>query len=84
MKSPFPGMDPWLEAHWGDVHARLIVEASNQLQRQDVILDLQTMIDRAYEDGGYDDLDYTADPVPPLRGKDTEAVAQLLRERHER
>jgi hypothetical protein len=34
MKSPFPGMDPWLEAHWGDVHTRLIVEASNQLQRQ--------------------------------------------------
>ncbi len=34
MPSPFPGMDPFLEAHWGDVHARLIVYASNQLQRQ--------------------------------------------------
>jgi Protein of unknown function (DUF4058) len=34
MKSPFPGMDPWLEAHWGDVHTRLIVDASNQVQRQ--------------------------------------------------
>ena len=21
MPSPFPGMDPFLEAHWGDVHA---------------------------------------------------------------
>ena len=51
---------------------------------KDVTLDLQTMIDRAYEDGGYDDLDYTEDPVPPLRGKDAEAVAQLLRNRHER
>ncbi|MGO9470092.1 MAG: DUF4058 family protein, partial [Isosphaeraceae bacterium] len=20
MKSPFPGMDPYLERHWGDVH----------------------------------------------------------------
>ncbi len=34
MPSPFPGMDPFLEAHWGDVHARLIVNACNQIQRQ--------------------------------------------------
>ena len=34
MPSPFPGMDPFLEAHWSDVHARFIVYASNQLQRQ--------------------------------------------------
>jgi hypothetical protein len=34
MKSPFPGMDPYLEAHWGDVHARLMVYASNQLNAQ--------------------------------------------------
>ncbi len=27
-------MDPYLEAHWLDVHPRLIVEASNQLQGQ--------------------------------------------------
>lgn len=32
MKSPFPGMDPYLERHWGDVHARLIIYASNALQ----------------------------------------------------
>ena len=51
---------------------------------EDVMLDLQTMIDRAYEDGGYDDIDYTEDPVPPLRGKDAEWVAQFLRNRHER
>jgi hypothetical protein len=34
MGSPFPGMDPYLEAHWGDVHARLIVYSSDALQRQ--------------------------------------------------
>lgn len=34
MGSPFPGMDPYLEAHWGDVHARLIVYSSDMLQRQ--------------------------------------------------
>src|SRR5262245_16872887 len=34
MKSPFPGMDPYLEAHWGDVHTRLVVYASEQLRTQ--------------------------------------------------
>ena len=32
MGSPFPGMDPYLEAHWGDIHHRLITYACDQLQ----------------------------------------------------
>jgi hypothetical protein len=32
MKSPFPGMDPYLEQHWLDVHHRLITYACDQLQ----------------------------------------------------
>src|SRR4051794_41615118 len=32
MPSPFPGMDPYLEAHWRDVHSRLIIYASDALQ----------------------------------------------------
>jgi hypothetical protein len=32
MPSPFPGMDPYLEPFWGDVHARLIIYACDQLQ----------------------------------------------------
>lgn len=32
MPSPFPGMDPYLEAHWRDIHARLIIYASDALQ----------------------------------------------------
>jgi hypothetical protein len=32
MKSPFPGMDPFLERHWRDVHHRLIQYASDTLQ----------------------------------------------------
>ena len=32
MPSPFPGMDPYLEAHWRDIHARLITYASDALQ----------------------------------------------------
>lgn len=34
LKSPFPGMDPYLEQKWPAVHARLIVYASNQLNSQ--------------------------------------------------
>jgi len=32
MKSPFPGMDPYLEEHWGDIHARLVVYACDLIQ----------------------------------------------------
>ena len=34
MKSPFPGMDPYLERYWGDIHTSLIVYARNQLNAQ--------------------------------------------------
>src|SRR5437899_1402709 len=32
MASPFPGMDPYLEQFWGDVHQSLITYARDQLQ----------------------------------------------------
>ena len=32
MKSPFPGMDPYLEKFWLDVHARMILYACDQLE----------------------------------------------------
>lgn len=31
MKNPFPGMNPWLEEFWRDLHARLLVYAADQL-----------------------------------------------------
>jgi hypothetical protein len=34
MKSPFPGMDPYLERHWEDVHTRLIGYVADALQPQ--------------------------------------------------
>jgi hypothetical protein len=34
MKSPFPGMDPYLERHWGDVHTSLATYARDQLNTQ--------------------------------------------------
>jgi hypothetical protein len=32
MGSPFPGMDPYLESHWRDIHARLVIYACDALQ----------------------------------------------------
>ena len=34
MSSPFPGMDPYLEAHWRDVHTRLMTYICDQIQDQ--------------------------------------------------
>ena len=33
-KSPFPGMDPYLERFWRDVHHRLVTYSCDQLQSQ--------------------------------------------------
>src|SRR4051812_7814141 len=33
MKSPFPGMDPYLEPHWRDVHSSLAIYARNHLNK---------------------------------------------------
>ena len=44
LKSPFPGMDPYLESLWPEVHARLIVYAANQLNSQ-LPSDLQANIE---------------------------------------
>ncbi|HVR75109.1 MAG TPA: DUF4058 family protein, partial [Planctomycetota bacterium] len=33
MKSPFPGMDPYLEPHWLDVHTKLVAYAADELNR---------------------------------------------------
>lgn len=34
MPSPFPGMDPYLERYSGDVHAKLIVYACDQISEE--------------------------------------------------
>lgn len=106
MKSPFPGMDPYLEQFWRDVHHGLITYARDQLQPNlpeslrarmeervfvesddaqyrspfpDVPLDLQALIDQCYQNGRYDDLDYQAQPIPPLEAPDAEWTEELLR-----
>lgn len=44
MKSPFPGMDPYLESHWGDIHQRMVLYAADQLQGQ-LPLDLRARVE---------------------------------------
>jgi hypothetical protein len=45
----------------------------------DVVLDLQNLIDQCYENGGYDDIDYRTDPIPPLDPADAAWSDDLLR-----
>lgn len=53
MNSPFPGMDPYLEWHWGDVHTRLVTYASDQLAQQmppDLKVRIQEYVNVAVDD----------------------------------
>ncbi|MGH7129347.1 MAG: DUF4058 family protein, partial [Planctomycetaceae bacterium] len=50
----------------------------------EVFLDLQTLLEQTYRDGGYDDLDYTADPVPPLEADDSQWADELLKAKDKR
>ncbi len=34
MESPFPGIDPYLEQHWGDIHTSLMVYMRDQISEQ--------------------------------------------------
>jgi hypothetical protein len=44
-RSPFPGMDPFLEQYWRDVHASLIVAIKNAIQGQ-LPLDLWAQVEQ--------------------------------------
>jgi Protein of unknown function (DUF4058) len=44
MKNPFPGMNPWLEEYWQDVHAKILVYACDQLNAE-LPLGLQARVD---------------------------------------
>lgn len=47
----------------------------------DVILDIQRLIDQAYEEGRYDDIDYSQPCVPPLQGEEAAWAGELLKSR---
>jgi hypothetical protein len=45
---------------------------------KDAVIDLQPLLEQAYRNGAYDDLDDTKPPVPPMTGEDAVWVAELL------
>jgi len=72
MKSPFPGMDPYLEQYWGDVHTP---------SEADIVLQLQPLIDHCYQSGRYDKIDYGQPLRPPLAESDRQWADALSGER---
>lgn len=50
---------------------------------QDMPLDLQAVLNDAYDRGGYDILDYTQPPEPSLNAEDATWVASIIGERVE-
>jgi hypothetical protein len=50
----------------------------------DATLDLQALIDKSYRNAGYDFIDYTTDPVPPLESDDAAWADALLRQQGKR
>lgn len=54
MKSPFPGMDPFLEDHWRDVHTSMMTYIRDQIQDQlpnDLVARVEESVAVDYEDG---------------------------------
>jgi hypothetical protein len=43
---------------------------------------LQSLVDRCYANGRYDDLDYRAEPNPPLNADEAALADKLLREKN--
>jgi hypothetical protein len=50
----------------------------------DVPLDLQTIVEQCYRNGGYDDINYQAEPTPSLKTADAQWADALLREQGRR
>ncbi len=51
---------------------------------RDVPLDLQAILAQSYRNGGYDDIDYTGEPDPPLSTTEAAWADALLREQGKR
>jgi Protein of unknown function (DUF4058) len=50
----------------------------------EVPLPFQVVLDQCYHNGGYDDIDYRAEPDPPLPAEDASWADALLREQRRR
>ncbi len=73
MPSPFPGMDPYLEEHWGDVHTSMITYARNQLQK----LLPEGLRARVEERVMVTDVDESRPIYPDIRVSEADSKSQL-------
>src|SRR5262249_36759978 len=89
MPSPFPGMDPYLEASWGDVQPRLIVYACDALQEvlpaslcarveERVILETGSDLSDERFSPGVGVVVHPADPEVPRESPGTVATEPML------
>src|SRR4051812_20543665 len=79
--NPFPGMNPFLQAYWSDVHTRLIVAVADQLAEQlpdGLVSRTEEYVSVAQSSGSYrpdvslvEDL---PDPHSPLRMQESAAA----------
>jgi hypothetical protein len=53
-------------------------------QDKDALIELQPLMERAYANGAYDDIDYTKPPIPPLEGEDAARAEALLKQARRR
>ncbi len=76
----------WRPSEW-EVYAvplrRALPNIKIPLRQTDaeISLNLQALIDRCYHNGRYDDIDYGAEPNPPLEAEDAAWAGELLKSR---
>jgi hypothetical protein len=76
MTNPFPGMNPYLEQFWGDVHASLIIYARDQLQRS-LPRDLRARVEeRVFVESPADERRFYPDVRIVQRGRPKTGVAK--------
>lgn len=76
MPSPFPGMDPYLEAPW----IWPVIKVPLRGKEPEVPLDLGAVFRTVYDRAAYDvSVDYRKPPQPPLEGGDAKWARELLR-----
>lgn len=75
MKSPFPGMDPYLEQYWGDVHTSFLVYTRNQLNAQ-LPEDLQARVEEGVRLATEEEVFRTLFPDVQVREEPGQASSQ--------
>jgi hypothetical protein len=82
-QSPFPGMDPYLESHWRDLHARLVLYACDQIQAKlpgNYFAGVEERVFLETEDGAgrnlYPDVRVVERTTTPTSGSEAVVVAE--------